>query len=221
MSRSFQDLASRLRVYLIADFTKREPGKVLEVVSDCLSAGVTAVQYRNKAELSWEQHRSWASRLLELTRSNDALLFINDRLDLAMEVGADGAHLGPDDMAPRLARAQAGDGFIIGGSTGTAARAQQLAAAGCDYLGVGAVFDAVGSKPDASAPRGPEVIAAIKAAVDIPLVGIGGIDCLNAGEVFRAGADGVAVIRALLDALDPVKATMELVEASRSLGGSV
>lgn len=213
MSSRSANLARRLRLYLIADLTTRNPDQVFEVVSNCLAAGVTAVQYRNKSDRAWEQHRAWAARLRELTRAHNALFFVNDRLDLALDVGADGVHLGPDDMSPRAAREQVGADFIIGGSAGTVDRAEQLATAGCDYLGVGAVFDARGSKANASAPRGPNVIAEIKAAVNIPIVAIGGIDIDNAAKVFAAGADGVAVIRALLDATEPVEATQRLAES--------
>ena len=216
MSNTSRSLATRLRIYLVADFSTRDNDRVLTVVSESLAAGVSAVQYRNKNDLPRWRHVELAARLRELCRREAALFIVNDQVDLALEVEADGVHLGPTDMGPAEARRVAGDKLIIGGSTGTAEGARELVAGGCDYLGVGAIFDARRSKADASAPRGPEAVLAVKRAIEIPVVGIGGINSENAADVFGAGADGVAVIRALLDAPDPDAVTRKLIEASLS-----
>ncbi len=198
-----QELASRLRLYLVADFTGRDSNRVLDTVTRSLSAGVTAVQYRHKDALPIEEHQLLARRVRALTAATGALFIVNDNLSLALEVDADGVHLGPHDLCVAEARKTSGDRFVIGGSTGDPLRAVELASAGCSYLGVGALFDARASKPDASAPRGLSVVRSIRAAVNLPLVGIGGITAQNAESVYRSGADGVAMIRSILDSAQP------------------
>jgi len=106
-------------------------------------------------------------------------------------------HLGPGDVPVADARRVAPD-LLIGGSAGTVDRASELVEQGVDYLGSGAVYDAGPSKPDASEPRGPEAIGRVAEHVEVPVVGIGGITAENARAVVRAGADGVAVIRAVV-----------------------
>jgi thiamine-phosphate pyrophosphorylase len=147
-----------------------------------------------------------------MTQATGALFIVNDDPDLAIAVGADGVHLGPDDLSPSEARRMAPDGFIIGGSAGTVERALALEADGVDYLGVGAIYDAHLTKPTASPPRGVGVIREIGSRVSIPLVAIGGITPDNAAEALRAGADGIAVVRAILDARSPEGAVEKLLK---------
>jgi thiamine-phosphate pyrophosphorylase len=209
-------LAERVRVYLVADFGGRAPEAVYDAVAAALEAGLGAVQYRDKAVADPAAQRGRAERLAGLCRDAGALFFVNDHLDLARAVGADGVHLGPHDLDLAQARAQVGRALLLGGSAGTPERALALAEAGADYLGVGAIYDAAGTKADASAPRGPEALIAVRCAVPgVPLVAIGGITEATAAAVCRAGADGVAVSRALLDAPDPAAATRALARAVR------
>ncbi len=171
--------------------------------------GAAVVQLRDKSK-SVGQIYERAVAMQAVCRELGAIFIVNDRLDVALACGADGVHLGPEDLPVKAARAVVPEGFIIGGSAGTVERARQLEAGGADYLGVGAVFEARASKPDASAPRGPAVITSVVDAVEIPVVGIGGIGLENAAEVIDAGAAGVAVIRALSDADDPQAAAAAL-----------
>jgi thiamine-phosphate pyrophosphorylase len=144
-----------------------------------------------------------------------ALLIINDRLDMALAVKADGVHLGDQDLPIAIARRLLGPQAIIGASVRTAEEAQRAQAAGASYLGVGPVY-ATMSKTDAGTAIGLRPIAEIGADVSIPALAIGGISHDNVGEVIRAGAAGVAVISAVSEARDMVTATAELLEAVRA-----
>ncbi len=190
----------------------------LETTRDALDGGVGIVQLRDK-QSDDRGLADCAQRLVELCETRDAVCIVNDRIDVALAAGAHGVHLGPGDLPITDAvdiRSRLGwdrRDFIIGGSAGTPDRARELEAAGADYLGVGAMYDATPSKPDASDPRGPEAITEVRDAVDLPIVGIGGITPDNAPEVIHAGADGVAVIRAICQADHPLEATRALQSA--------
>jgi len=169
-----------------------------------LQGGARIIQLRDKAATT-RQLIEYAQALRALTRDYDALLIINDRLDVAMAVGADGVHLGQDDMPVPLARRVAGDALIIGVSAETVEEAIRAESEGADYLGVGPMF-ATATKPDAGTPVGPERLRQIKQRVNIPVFGIGGITLENAEQVLQAGADGICVISAVLGAPDPTEA---------------
>lgn len=201
---------SDLRVYVIIDPSRFVSGEFETVTDSILSAGVRAIQLRDK-EADRDDLLRQAATLRRLTARHDALLIINDHLDIALETGADGVHLGPGDLSVDEARSRA-PGLIIGGSAGTVDRALELQAQGADYLGCGALWSAGDSKPDASEPRGVQIIRAVTSAVEIPVVGIGGITLERAPSVMQAGASGVAVIRAVLDAQDPGRAAAELLD---------
>ena len=214
-------IRNRLRIYLIADFTDRSETTVIKAVQQALEGGVMTVQYRDKSELSHKRRLKRAQRIKALAQKSGALFIVNDFLGLALEVEADGVHLGPTDLDPEVARQQSPVDFIIGGSAGTVDRAVQLESSGVDYLGVGAIFDAKQTKPDASHPRGPEVIRTISRQIRIPIVAIGGIGPHNVERVFAAGADGVAVVRSVLDSDDPARAVAEILAAWRRTKGFV
>lgn len=202
-----------LRVYVILDPEHLSPGAdLMSVARATLEAGAGVIQLRDKRSTSRELLEE-ARALAALCREHGALFIVNDRLDIALASGADGAHLGPDDLpiadARRLSAAIAPD-FILGGSAGSVEQARALVEAGADYLGVGAVFEARPIKPDASAPRGPAIVRAVTDAVTVPVVGIGGITADNAPEVTAAGAAGVAVIREIVASPDPHAATLRL-----------
>jgi len=149
-------------------------------------------------------------------RAAGGLLIVNDRLDVALAADADGLHVGPDDLPVAMARRLLRPGMVLGASAGTVEEAVAAERDGADYLGVGAVFEARGSKADAGAPVGPERVRAIRAAVQIPIVGIGGIKAENAASVVEAGADGVAVITGVVAAPDIAVAAARLVEVVRA-----
>jgi thiamine-phosphate pyrophosphorylase len=203
-------------VYVILDRAAARGRDLGEILDACIAGGCRTVQLREKA---------WASglvlplaeRLAERCRHAGVAFIVNDRVDLALAVGADGVHLGQDDLPPRAARPLLRPGMILGLSTHSIAQARAAQAAGATYVAVGSMFP-TGSKPDFELV-GPALVRKLRGEIRVPLVGIGGIDRHNAGDVIRAGADGVAVISAVCGAADPERATRELrqaVEAARS-----
>lgn len=191
-------------VYAILD---AKPGRdLLGILSGAARAGVRVFQLRDKRNSVGVDE---ARYLVKAAHEMGAVLLINDRVDLALECGADGVHVGPDDASVLEVREQIGD-KIIGASAGDSRRARELEAMGADYLGCGAIFDAHATKANASGPKGVELIREIKGAVGIPVVGIGGIELTNIDEVIGAGADGAAVVRAICDAESPEQAAREL-----------
>lgn len=200
-----------LRLIVITDRQLASPRSVLEVVEAALQAGAPAVQLRDKAATPRELYEQ-ARALGEVTARYGALLFVNDRLDVALAANADGVHLGPGDLPVHAARLAAPRPFLIGASTDDPASAQRLEADGADYIGCGAVFGT--STKDVGDERiGPEGVAAVAAAVSIPVVGIGGIDGRNAHLLRGTGAAGVAVVGAVMAAPDPGAATREILAA--------
>lgn len=177
-----------------------------------LTGGACIVQLRAKT-MDAEAMTKLAIRLRTLCEQVGALLVINDRVDVALAAGAHGVHLGPRDIPVALARKIASH-LIIGASVATIEAAQQAEAAGADYLGCGAVFDAQDSKSDASEPRGCEFITEISRMVSIPVVGIGGITAETARGVIDAGACAVAVIRPVNQTDDPANAAKQLIRCA-------
>ena len=172
-----------------------------EVVAECVRAGATAIQLRHKTA-DGGALLAVATRLLAVTAPAGVPLVVNDRLDVALAVGADGVHLGPDDLPVRAARELAPPGFLIGYSTDDPDEARRAAGAGADYLGVGAVFG-TRSKPGlADEAIGPDRVRAVLEASRLPCLGIGGITPDNAGSVYATGA-GVAVLSAVMSSPNP------------------
>ena len=163
-------------------------------VSMAVACGVSVVQYRNKNAKTREMYEE-AVRLREICR--DTLFLINDRVDIALAVDADGVHLGQSDMPCEAARRLLGDKKIIGITVHNLAEAVQAEGIGADYLGVSPIFQTA-TKPDAGKPAGISLIEEIRANVDIPLIAIGGIDHSNAIDVIRAGADGLCAISSVV-----------------------
>ncbi|OYT68876.1 MAG: thiamine phosphate synthase [Armatimonadetes bacterium JP3_11] len=191
-------------LYVITEPALRDP---IEGARLALEGGARIIQLRDKRSTT-RQLVQRGQELRALTRPYEALLIINDRLDVALAVEADGVHLGQDDLPVALARQLAGEKFIIGASAETVEEARHAEAEGANYLGVGPMF-ATATKPDAGAPVGPERLRAIKQAVTIPVFGIGGITLQNAAQVLEAGADGICVISAIMGAADPAEATRQ------------
>ncbi len=178
--------------YFITDASLSRHGIVRDA-RDALAEGVRFLQYRNKeAETAVLYREALALRRL----CTEAVLLINDRVDIALAVGADGVHLGQDDMPLKAARRILGAGRIIGVSVHTLAQARRAVSDGADYLGVGPLF-ATATKKDAGAPRGLSVLKLIRSRVAVPLVAIGGVTLENAAAVFGAGADAVCAISAV------------------------
>ncbi|MFQ5690300.1 MAG: thiamine phosphate synthase [Gemmatimonadota bacterium] len=206
-------LAERLRLMVV---TKPDPacGRPLpEVVAEVLASGATAIQLRDKRADGRRLFRE-ARALCNLVRRAGGLFLVNDRLDVALASGADGVHLGPDDLPVRAARRIAPAGFVIGFSTDHPAAARTAAAEGADYLGVGAVFGTRTKPGLAEEAIGPFRVATVLRAARRPGVGIGGITPDNAAAVARIGA-GVAVSSAVMDAEHPGETVRLLLDAVR------
>jgi len=202
------DLRERLRLIVVTDPDCGAGRGVADVVRAALRGGAPAIQLRMKDAPAREMAEVARTLLVE-TRAAGALLFINDRVDVALAVGADGAHLGQDDLPMAAARGIVPPGFLLGVSAETTALARQAEEDGADYVGVGPVY-ATGSKADAGDAIGTGRITEVASAVRIPVVGIGGIAIGNAPAVVRAGAAGVAVISAVMRAEDPEAAVRAL-----------
>jgi thiamine-phosphate pyrophosphorylase len=167
-------------------------------VQQVVAAGVEVVQYRRK-EGSTKALFAEASALRQLSRN--ALFLINDRVDIALAVDADGVHLGQEDMPIGPARKLLGARKVIGLTVHSVEEAMEASALGADYLGVSPIFS-THTKTDAGPPAGIELIRQIKSAVNLPIVAIGGINLANATQVIAAGADCVCAISAVVTRSD-------------------
>ena len=192
-------------IYLVTDEACLHGRPLLECVEEALAAGVTLVQYRAKAADGGVLYAE-ACRLKELCDKYNVPLIINDRLDIALAVGAAGVHLGQDDLPCAVARRLVGEDFIIGVSAHNPAEAVQAVSEGADYLGCGAVFGTA-TKHDV-AKLGLENLRSIRKAVTVPMVGIGGITADNYAEVLATGADGAAIVSGIL-AQDDISAVVK------------
>jgi thiamine-phosphate pyrophosphorylase len=177
-------------------------------MSQALAAGVRFFQYRNKSGTRREIYET-SLQLVLLARGTGALLMVNDHADIALAVDADGVHLGQDDLPIEHARDLLGSGKLIGVSTHSPEQAKVAEAGGADYIGFGPVFRT--STKDAGPVQGIEKIPVIKRTVSVPVFAIGGITLANVDEVICAGADGVAVISAVLSAPDRKTAAAEMI----------
>ena len=198
-------------IYLVTDEACLHGRPLLECVEEALAAGVTLVQYRAKAEDGGVLYAE-ACKLKELCDKYNVPLIINDRLDIALAVGAAGVHLGQDDLPCAVARRLLGEDFIIGVSAHNPAEAVQAVSEGADYLGCGAVFGTA-TKHDV-AKLGLENLRAIRKAVAVPMVGIGGITADNYAEVLATGADGAAIVSGIL-AQDDIGAVVKKLVATK------
>ena len=167
------------------------------------------IQLRHKSA-SGEQLYRWATAIQVLCRAHNALFVVNDRVDIALAADADGVHLGQGDLPAKEARKLLGPKKIMGISVSTPEEAMRAEKEGADYVGFGHIFE-TSSKEKHSRPLGPEAIAAVKAAVGIPVVAIGGINRENAALTIASGASGIAVIAAISRAAEPENAARELV----------
>lgn len=198
-------------IYLVTDEACLHGRPLLKCVEEALAAGVTLVQYRAKAADGGVLYAE-ACRLKELCDKYNVPLIINDRLDIALAVGAAGVHLGQDDLPCTVARRLVGEDFIIGVSAHNPAEAVQAVSEGADYLGCGAVFGTA-TKHDV-AKLGLENLRAIRKAVAVPMVGIGGITADNYAEVLATGADGAAIVSGIL-AQDDIGAVVKKLVATK------
>ena len=200
-----------LRVIVITDAALAAPRAVVDVVTAALRAGAPAIQLRMKDASARDTYAA-AVTLLGHTRAAGALLFVNDRLDVALAVGADGVHLGPDDLPVASVRGAVPREFLVGYSTDDPERARAAQSEGADYIGCGAVFGTA-SKEVGGEAIGTDRLDQVARSVDVPVVAIGGIGTSNVAQVARTGAVGVAVIGAVMNAPDPAAAVRALLQA--------
>ena len=186
-------------IYLLTDDACLQGRPLLACVEEALGAGVTLLQYRSKYKDGGAMYQE-ALALKELCDRYHVPLIINDRVDVALAVGAAGVHVGQDDLPCRVVRNLVGDDFIIGVSAHNPEEAREAAAAGADYLGCGAVFGT--ATKTGVGTLGLERLRSIRQSVSLPIVGIGGVKATNYGQVLATGANGAAIISGILAATD-------------------
>jgi thiamine-phosphate pyrophosphorylase len=200
----------RLGVYLVLGTQDIGDKSALEIVRMAIAGGVDVVQLREK-KAPLRDVIEVGRQMRELCREHDVLFVVNDRVDVALLLEADGVHVGQDDVPAKEARRLVGDRMFIGVSASSVEEARWALEQGADYLGVGSIY-ATGSKADAGEPVTPALIGEIRAFSNVPIVGIGGISADNCAEVMKQGANGVAVISAIAGQPDPKQAAARLKE---------
>jgi thiamine-phosphate pyrophosphorylase len=200
-------------LYVVLDRTAARGRDLVELLALALAGGSRMIQLREK---EWPSGRllPLAEKLRTACAAAGATFIVNDRVDLALAVGADGVHLGQDDLPARAARPLLRPGMILGVSTHSVEQARAAQADGADYVAVGSMF-ATTSKADFQLV-GPDLMRKLRGEIRVPLVGIGGITLDNVSEVIQAGADGVAVISAVCAAPDPKAATARFLTQIRA-----
>lgn len=195
-------------LYVITDETLSKGLTHQEIARRAIHGGADVIQLRDK-RLSARELLTCAIEIRDLTKSAGAMFIVNDRLDIALASKADGVHLGQDDMPVSYARDLSPPGFIIGISAGTVDEAKAAANGGADYIGLGPICQ-TSSKSDTGPVCGFDLIARVKAVVDVPVVAIGGLGKDNIDKAIDAGADGIAVISAVVSQEDIEWAAREL-----------
>lgn len=216
MSLPTSVLRAIVRVYLLADTGVVAPDRLPDVVAAALDGGVTLVQLRMKGATTLEQI-GLARRLTGLCRARGVPFVVNDRVDVALAAGADGAHvghMGQEDMEPADARRLLGPDAILGVSVGSAGEARTAERAGAGYVSAGPMF-ATTTKANAGPAAGVALLQAVRAATTLPLVVIGGITAERAADLYAAGADGLCVGSAILRAPDPAAAARAFADLGR------
>lgn len=191
---------------LVTDRRRLRGGSLKDVASRAVEGGVDVVQLREK-DLSGGELYDLAAGLRAALREG-ALLLVNERADVALAAGADGVHLPEHGLPGKAVRDMVGEGHIIGRSVHSVDAAVRAEQEGADFVEVGTVYETA-SKPGA-APAGVELVSAVARSVQVPVLAIGGITAENAAEVIEAGANGIAVIGAIMDADDPKQAAASL-----------
>ena len=195
-------------LYVVTDEMLSHGKSHAEIASEAVAGGASIIQLRDKTASSLKLF-SDAKKVAEICRGK-AIFIVNDRIDIALASGADGVHLGQDDIPADAARKICGENFLIGVSVGSLAEAEKAVADGADYIAVSPVYSTA-SKADAGAGHGLSLVSEIRKAFPaMPLVGIGGLNRDNAAEAVAAGLDSVAVISAVVSAADIKSAAEEL-----------
>lgn len=197
-----------VRLYLVTDRGLSRGRSHEYIVEEAVKGGVTMVQLREK-DVSTREFYHLAKRLREILVPKGIPLIINDRLDIALAIDADGLHIGQSDLPYEEARRILGMDKIIGLSVENLDQARDANKLDVDYIGLSPVF-ATPTKTDTSKPLGLEGVEQISRITRHKTVGIGGINQKNAGDIIRSGADGIAVVSAIVASDDPAKAAAEL-----------
>lgn len=195
-------------LYLVTDRYLVGSKDFLTSIKRALEGGVTLIQLREKDATSKEFYEI-GLQIKNIADEFSVPLIINDRVDLALALDADGVHIGQTDLPLEVVRRIIGQDKLLGYSVSTSEEAIYGEKMGADYLGAGPVFP-TGSKKDASEPIGLSGLKAIKQSVNIPVIGIGGIGSANLSQVKNTGIDGISVISAILSQEDPYHAAKEL-----------
>jgi len=200
----------KIDLYVITDESVSGVLSHAEIALRAIAGGADVIQLRDKACGPRELCR--IGRVIrEITRKTGTLFIVNDRLDVALSCSADGIHLGQDDMRAGTARQIAPPGLIIGVSVGTLEEAIRAVQEGADYLALSPVFSTT-SKNDAGPGRGLEALREIRRNTSIPVIAIGGVNPGNVNDAIAAGADGIAVISAVVGSPDITAAARDLKE---------
>lgn len=206
-------------LYVLTDAQLSRGRSHRQVIEAAIRGGATIVQYREKSA-STRKMIDEALELRDLCREHGVPFIVNDRVDVALAIDADGVHVGQDDMPASLARKLIGRGKILGISAENAEQARAAIADGADYVGAGAIF-ATATKADANKPIEIAELLKIARVCRVPMVGIGGINASNAASVIRAGAAGIAVVSAVVSADDIERAARELRKIVDSAKGNL
>ncbi|KUO65795.1 MAG: thiamine-phosphate pyrophosphorylase [Gracilibacter sp. BRH_c7a] len=179
----------------------------IEVVQEMMDAGIKVIQYREKEKSMLEKYRQ-CIRIREITAKAGAVFIVNDHVDLAMSVGADGIHIGQDDLPFKVVRELVGEDSLIGVSTHSPEQAQQAVRDGVDYIGVGPLFRTY-TKKDVCEPVGLEYLEYVVGNINLPFVAIGGIKLHNLQEVKQKGARCISLVTEIVGAKDIAKTIQE------------
>ena len=201
-----------LSLYLVTD-NSDDVEKFLKTIEDGIKGGVSVVQLREKTANTLDFY-NLALRVKEITSKYNVPLIINDRIDIALAIDADGVHVGQSDMPCDVARKLIGKDKILGISASTIPESQKAQKDGADYIGTGAVFPTT-TKDDAPSVTKQE-LKEIVDSIDIPVVAIGGITIENASELIDTGISGLSVVSAIMSAKNPKKASQELLNIFNS-----
>ena len=196
-------------VYVITDPHLSKGRSHEDVAARALEGGASVIQLRDKQATTRELCET-GTRIQALTKKWGALFIINDRVDIALAIDADGVHVGQDDLPAAAARRLLGPGKVLGVSTENGRQAGQAEADGATYVAIGPIFEARGSKADAGEAIGLEAITDLRKHTTLPIIAIGGIKHDRVAEVARAGADGAAVMTAIIGADDIASATRDM-----------
>ncbi|WP_406533046.1 thiamine phosphate synthase [Methanobrevibacter sp.] len=201
-----------LSLYLVTD-NSEDVDKFLNTIEEAIKGGVTVVQIREKTADTLDFY-NLALKVKEITSKYDVPLIVNDRVDIALAIDADGVHVGQSDMPCDVTRKLIGQNKILGVSAATVKEAKKAESDGADYIGTGAVFPTT-TKDDADSVTKDELTEIVKS-IDIPVVAIGGINLDNACELNGTGIAGLSVVSAIMSSDNPKKSSQELLNIFNS-----